>query len=167
MATLFPDSRGGDLRSPLDLTMLLLLEERLHDFSRQLSDRIKEQRGQLATELLPSVAGNKLAHFGAEAMLAQDADADTSVVADRQDRSDYPSAREWADDALSSLSRAQHELQAVQEALKRIREGLYGWCKQCGEAIGRDRLLAQPYVCLCDACQGKTRRSHGAHNPVH
>lgn len=158
MATLFPDSRGGDLRSPLDLTMLLLLEERLHDFSRQLSVRIKEQRGQLATELLPSVAGNKLAHFGAEAILAQE-DSDTAVAEDRR-------GTEWADEALSSLSRAQHELQAVQEALKRIREGLYGWCKQCGEPIGRDRLLAQPYVCLCDACQGKTRRSHGL-NPVH
>jgi DnaK suppressor protein len=149
MATLFPDSRAGGVRSPLDLTMLLLLEERLHDFSRQLADRIKEQRGQLATELLPSVAGNKLAHFGAEAMLASA----TSVL-------DEPSA----DEALSRLSRAQNELSAVQEALKRIREGLYGWCKQCGEPIGRDRLLAQPYVCVCDPCQGKTRRSG---NPVH
>ena len=149
MATLFPDSRAGGVRSPLDLTMLLLLEERLHDFSRQLADRIKEQRGQLATELLPSVAGNKLAHFSAEAMLASA----TSVL-------DEPSG----DEALSRLSRAQNELSAVQEALKRIREGLYGWCKQCGEPIGRDRLLAQPYVCVCDACQGKPRRSG---NPVH
>ncbi|WP_374592511.1 TraR/DksA family transcriptional regulator [Aquabacterium sp.] len=159
MATLFPDSLGGDLRSPLDLTMLLLLEERLHDFSRQLSDRIKEQRGQLATELLPSVAGNKLAHFGAEAILAR-VDSDIAVAEDRRDN-------DWANDALSSLSRAQHELQAVQEALKRIREGLYGWCKQCGEPIARDRLLALPYVCLCDVCQGKTRRSHGVLSPVH
>ncbi len=149
MATLFPDSRVGNVRSPLDLTMLMLLEERLHDFSRQLADRIKEQRGQLATELLPSVAGNKLAHFGAEAMMA--------MPGSMLDESD-------GNEALSRLSRAQSELSAVQDALKRIREGLYGWCKQCGEPIGRDRLLAQPYVCVCDACQGKSRRGG---SPVH
>lgn len=149
MATLFPDSRKKEVRSPLDLTMLLLLEERLQNFSRQLADRIKEQRGQLATELLPSVAGNKLAHFGAEATIV----ADSSTVDET-----------GGDATLSRLSRAQSELSAVQEALKRIREGLYGWCKQCGEPIGRDRLLAQPYVCVCDPCQGKARRGN---NPVH
>ncbi len=149
MATLFPDSRVGNVRSPLDLTMLMLLEERLHDFSRQLADRIKEQRGQLATELLPSVAGNKLAHFGAEAMMAM-----PTATLDESD----------GNEALSRLSRAQSELSAVQDALKRIREGLYGWCKQCGDPIGRDRLLAQPYVCMCDTCQGKSRRSA---SPVH
>lgn len=161
MATLFPDSRAGAVRSPLDLTMLVLLEERLHDFSRQLTERIKEQRGQLATELLPSVAGNKLAHFGGESGINLN-ESDTAVLEERH------ASEAGGDAALSSLSRAQSELRAVLEALSRIREGLYGWCKQCGEPIGRDRLLAQPYVCLCDACQGKPRRGHGAAlNPVH
>lgn len=149
MATLFPDSRAGGVRSPLDLTMLMLLEERLHDFSRQLADRIKEQRGQLATELLSTVAGSKLAHYDADPVQLAPGPAPDAAS---------------AEDALNSMSRAQIELRAVQEALKRIREGVYGWCKQCGEPIGHDRLLAQPYVCLCDGCQGKSRR---AGNPVH
>lgn len=155
MATLFPDSCAGDNRSPLDLTMLMLLEERLHRVSRQLSDRIKEQRGQLANELLPALAGGVQVRLGADAALAAEAATAEDLAADVGDG-------EEGCDTLSRLTRAQHELAAVQDALKRIREGAYGWCKQCGSPIARDRLLAQPYVCLCEGCQGKVRRA-GVH----
>lgn len=41
---------------------------------------------------------------------------------------------------------------AARAALRRMAEGRYGWCLRCGQAISRDRLLAQPAASTCEAC---------------
>lgn len=47
-----------------------------------------------------------------------------------------------------------HELlNRIDEALKRIEQGVYGICETCGRQIDRKRLQAIPYTSLCITCQ--------------
>jgi len=43
----------------------------------------------------------------------------------------------------------------VSLALQRIEDGSYGFCVECGHAIGAQRLAAMPYVSFCLRCQRK------------
>jgi len=45
------------------------------------------------------------------------------------------------------------------EALERLREGEYGLCVECGEAIAPARLRALPEVITCVRCQNRLERS--------
>lgn len=63
-------------------------------------------------------------------------------------------AREEAAAILGRL--AAHERQALEEielALERLRQGRYGTCEGCGEAIPFARLRARPATRYCVACQ--------------
>ena len=46
-------------------------------------------------------------------------------------------------------------LQAIEGALRRIEEGSYGVCKECGEPIAEARLNAIPWTRSCKACKEK------------
>jgi DnaK suppressor protein len=53
------------------------------------------------------------------------------------------------------------ELAAVDDALKRIEDGVYGQCVDCGVEISTARLRAAPEAPRCIGCQEKLeRRSH-------
>jgi RNA polymerase-binding protein DksA len=55
-----------------------------------------------------------------------------------------------------SLGRATAEqklLYTIDEALKRIEDGTYGLCLQCGKSISKRRLAALPHGELCIECQ--------------
>src|SRR5919198_6479203 len=41
----------------------------------------------------------------------------------------------------------------IQEALRRLDNGEYGVCEECGEAIGIERLKARPVTTLCIDCK--------------
>jgi DnaK suppressor protein len=47
---------------------------------------------------------------------------------------------------------AEHILQEIDEALKRIESGTYGTCAECGKPISEGRLEARPYAVLCIEC---------------
>jgi len=51
-----------------------------------------------------------------------------------------------------SLSR---ELKAVKSALKRIEDGTYGKCQQCGGEINKERLIAYPAANRCVKCSNQ------------
>lgn len=40
-------------------------------------------------------------------------------------------------------------MKKIDEALRRIEEGEYGWCEETGEPIGVPRLLARPTATMC------------------
>jgi DnaK suppressor protein len=44
------------------------------------------------------------------------------------------------------------------EALERLRDGEYGVCQECGEAIAPARLKAMPEVMTCVRCQDRLER---------
>lgn len=52
-----------------------------------------------------------------------------------------------------ALAHAAIELSQVATALRRMEEGSYGLCQDCGEAIDQRRLLALPATPYCTACQ--------------
>jgi RNA polymerase-binding protein DksA len=55
-----------------------------------------------------------------------------------------------------TLGRATDEqkiLFSIDEALKRIEDGSYGYCPQCNKPIARKRLLVLPFTELCINCQ--------------
>ena len=62
------------------------------------------------------------------------------------------------DFALGLMENSAEELVALDEALARIRDGRYGMCDLCGEAIPRARLEAIPYTKHCVPCQQKQER---------
>ena len=56
---------------------------------------------------------------------------------------------------LGRMESESDELQEINEALERIKEGTFGICENCGKAIPKARLRAIPYATLCVHCQEK------------
>ncbi len=56
---------------------------------------------------------------------------------------------------LATHRRALHD---IDETLRKIAEGTYGICEECGEEIGEKRLHVLPTATLCVTCQGDKER---------
>lgn len=50
---------------------------------------------------------------------------------------------------LTALGILEGELEDIQHALRRIEDGSYGTCEECGTRIGDDRLEAKPWARFC------------------
>jgi len=62
-------------------------------------------------------------------------------------------------DAEMSLRANQSELLLqTEKALDRLDKGSYGQCESCGEAIGKNRLMAFPRATLCLTCKQREER---------
>ncbi|NRQ50986.1 TraR/DksA family transcriptional regulator [Aeromicrobium stalagmiti] len=62
-------------------------------------------------------------------------------------------------DAEMSLAANQRELLLqTEKALDRLDKGTYGQCESCGEAIGKNRLMAFPRATLCMTCKQREER---------
>jgi DnaK suppressor protein len=58
-------------------------------------------------------------------------------------------------DALEGIEKSKlREIRQIREALRRIAQGGYGICVQCGEPIDPKRLKALPTATRCIACAG-------------
>ena len=73
-----------------------------------------------------------------------------------------------ADDATSTYDREldatledneERMLDAIDAALKRIDDGTYGICTNCGEPIPAERLEAVPWATTCIECKRKEERT--------
>lgn len=60
---------------------------------------------------------------------------------------------------LRLKSREATYIKKVKEALRRIDEGTFGECVECGNEIGFTRLLARPTAHLCIGCKEEQERS--------
>ena len=58
--------------------------------------------------------------------------------------------------SLGRASDEQNIMYTIDEALKRVEDGTYGSCTQCGKQIPKRRLDALPHTELCITCQSKT-----------
>ena len=54
-----------------------------------------------------------------------------------------------------------NELRSINAALRRIENGDYGYCVDCGNEIARNRLEINPAAERCIDCQAKYEREHG------
>ena len=57
--------------------------------------------------------------------------------------------------SLGLVSSERKILYELDDALKRIEDGTFGICEDCGEPISKSRLKALPHARLCVACQEK------------
>jgi len=55
-------------------------------------------------------------------------------------------------DPAALLARAEAQLTAVDDALRRLDEGTYGVCVRCGDALAADQLAADPLAVACPTC---------------
>ena len=85
-----------------------------------------------------------------------------SVTEDQQQR--LESAKDVGDQALMDLEREvgislmemrNRKRQLIDEALGRLRDGLYGICAECGVEISERRLAVMPLAKLCVECQAR------------
>jgi RNA polymerase-binding protein DksA len=53
---------------------------------------------------------------------------------------------------------SEHVLADIDAALKRVEEGTYGTCTNCGKPIPEERLEARPWATLCIDCQRDRER---------
>ena len=62
-------------------------------------------------------------------------------------------------DAEMSLAANQRELfLQTEKALERLDAGTYGACENCGDPIGKNRLMAFPRATLCMKCKQREER---------
>ena len=66
---------------------------------------------------------------------------------------EFGTERSAHDVSLGCMEVATHEIQAIDDALDRLREGCFGICDTCGEKISRQRMRAIPYTQLCLPCK--------------
>src|SRR5271167_2409247 len=95
----------------------------------------------------------------AELMTTQHGPDDLAIerVADAMDEVVFANQRDLLVDALNRQSLL---LSQVIEALQRTRDGSFGVCLHCGDAISPKRLNALPWAALCLSCQEMA--DHGA-----
>lgn len=53
---------------------------------------------------------------------------------------------------LRGLAAAKAVLEEVEQALRRLDDGSYGWCTGCLDRIPAERLLAVPHTARCVTC---------------
>ena len=56
---------------------------------------------------------------------------------------------------MKALNRSRKLIAKIDMALRRIKDGTYGYCEESGEPIGLKRLMARPVAELCIAAQEK------------
>jgi DnaK suppressor protein len=84
---------------------------------------------------------------------------DTATPADSVwDEADHIQASEQREMGLLSRERLVERIERLTAALKRMDDGTYGTCVECGKSIGQARLKAIPEVATCVSCQEKIER---------
>jgi RNA polymerase-binding transcription factor DksA len=67
--------------------------------------------------------------------------------------------------ALSVAGSEQETVAEIDNALRRLEEGVYGVCEGCGCLVGRERLWALPFTRLCVKCQSEAERMRPRYRP--
>lgn len=88
----------------------------------------------------------------------RDAAADVASDSQPQDHevrshADEAEAERLDDVRFAEIAIDRTRLRDIEQAEQRMACGRYGICVDCGEAIPRERLLAQPIAIRCAACQ--------------
>ena len=116
---------------------------------------MEDVKKKLEAELNRTV--ERIRHMGGAATSAQTMNAlgDTSQLADEVDVIQINEDREMSFATRSLLVERANRLA---EALERLRDGEYGVCQECDEAIAPARLKAMPEVKTCLRCQDRLER---------
>ena len=120
--------------------------------SQDISDTFKLQLTQMCTDLLAQLRAQRGGRVGR---------AESAAEARENASDDWAAADAERDLTFALEERESAELVAIDEALKRIADGSFGQCTDCGIDIGTARLHANPTAMRCVACQEKAEKAHG------
>jgi RNA polymerase-binding protein DksA len=113
----------------------------------QLASAIEERRGALLEEIRNDVARAREEQYG-------------TVAGATHDLGDEAVADLLTDLDQAELTRDVGELREVVAALKRLADGTYGLCLDCGADIPVERLRAQPAAARCVDCQQRHEKTY-------
>ncbi len=120
-----------DPHDELSESQLLMLASKLRDQHAELRSEVQEERAKVDNEL------------------------DRRSGREVQDRGDEANTDQWRETNAAMIDHHVDEISGIQAALSRLESGTYGWCVDCGEQIGFQRLQAYPSANRCLACQSK------------
>lgn len=83
-----------------------------------------------------------------------------AVAGATHDSGDEALADLIADLDHAEVSRDLGELRSLEAARRRIADGVYGLCVDCGADIPLERLRAQPAAARCVACQSRHEKTY-------
>ena len=134
------------------LRRLGVARTRHHDDHARGASAMKELRRRLERERQAMAV--RLRQLGGSITLEEAATPADSVW----DEADHIQASEQRDMGLASRERLIERIERLTAALKRVEEGTYGTCVECGKSIAAARLKAIPEVATCVSCQEKLER---------
>jgi DnaK suppressor protein len=91
---------------------------------------------------------------GADKTVSEMTDEKTNFP-DPTDRASLESDRNFE---LRIRDRERKLINKIREAMERIDAGEFGICEECGEEIGKARLMARPVTTLCIECKTEQER---------
>lgn len=97
--------------------------------------------------------GGGISHITEEALKTSQRDASGDLSGYSYHMADMATDNYEREFSLGRASDEQNLLYTIDEALKRIGDGTYGGCLQCGKPISKKRLDALPHTELCIDCQ--------------
>jgi RNA polymerase-binding protein DksA len=108
-------------------------------------------------------------------LLAQKKDIINALMSDKADMQEIAetleSTKDPVDYAADDIDRTlievisstdQKRLKSIDSAISRIKQGKYGFCLKCGQAIPKTRLEALPYAIMCVNCKEAEERRNRA-----
>jgi DnaK suppressor protein len=105
--------------------------------TRQMAETLRQRQAELRAMLQEAAGANIAGDNPPEVLDFEDVAAEeTRAVVDE-----------------AAYAHAADELDQVAAALRRVDDGSYGLCEDCGEAIDERRLRALPATAFCTACQ--------------
>lgn len=113
----------------------------------RLADVLKERQRKLRSEIREGLMRSATERY--KDMAGMVSDSGDEAVADM-----------LADLGIAEIDRDVQELREVESALARIGTAKLGVCADCGEAIGFERMQAQPSAARCLTCQGRHERGY-------
>lgn len=120
--------------------------------NQTVSDTYARQLQQMRTELLAQLRAQRGGRVGR---------AEAAAEAREHQSDDWAQADAERDLSIAMEERESAELVAIDEALRRIADGSYGLCIDCGASIATARLHANPTALRCVGCQEKQEKAAG------
>ena len=125
--------------------------------STLISETFTRQLQQMRTDVLAQLRAQRGGKIGR---------AEAAAEAREHQSDDWAQADAERDLAFALEERESAELVAIDAALKRVANGSYGLCLDCGDAIAVARLHANPVALRCVTCQDKLEHASGATKPA-
>lgn len=114
------------------------IRNRIEEELQRVTDRLRQMGGAMVTEEFPNATDHN------------------SPFADLMDK---VQVHEELEISVATRNLLVERANRLAQALERLREGEYGICEECGEAISPARLRAMPEVTTCVCCQDRLERT--------